>query len=397
MNTIQIPEILLPANEDIFSWAVNACDQFTSDAAYWREVEALVAEKRSTYHLIYPEIYLNDRPDERIKKINQNMREYVDGGVFKRHNGLVLVERTTPSGTRTGIVLAVDLEDYSFEKGAKSLIRSTEATILERIPPRVKIRENALIELPHIMLLYDDPENAVLNGVERGQTLYDSPLMMGGGHVKGTQIMNGERVLKAFYSLVEEKNVVARYGVNEKLLFAAGDGNHSLATAKTCWERIKAGLTEEERAAHPARYALCEAVNIYDPALSFQPIHRLVKTDKPQEFLKGFCPQGEGCAYTVVGGERRKVPFSADTPQGIRELDGYIARFIAENGGEVDYIHGESELVSFSEMGVGILLPAIAKNDFFRLIISGGNLPRKTFSMGEGNEKRYYIEGRFIK
>lgn len=397
MNTIQIPEILLPANEDIYTWAVNACDQFTSDAAYWREVEALVAEKRSTYHLIYPEIYLNDRPEERIKRINKNMREYVDGGVFKKHNGLVLVERTTPSGTRTGIVLAVDLEDYSFEKGAKSLIRSTEATILERIPPRVKIRENALIEQPHIMLLYDDPENAVLNGVERGQTLYDSPLMMGGGHVKGTQIMNGERVLKAFYSLVEEKNVVARYGVNEKLLFAAGDGNHSLATAKTCWERIKAGLTEEERAAHPARYALCEAVNIYDPALSFQPIHRLIKTDKPQEFLKGFCPQGEGCAYTVAGGERRRVPFSADTPQGIRELDGYIARFIAENGGEVDYIHGESELVSFSEMGVGILLPAIAKNDFFRLIISGGNLPRKTFSMGEGNEKRYYIEGRFIK
>lgn len=378
----------------MYAWAVNACDQFTSDNKYWEEVESLVGDKPSTLRLIYPEIYLKDNPEKRIKDINANMHSYLSNRVFKElKDGFILVERTTQSGTRTGIVLSIDLEAYDFKVGSKALIRSTEATILERIPPRVKIRENAPVELPHVMLLYNDKQNAVLSKVKRGEVLYDFDLNMGGGHAKGTYIDNSEEIIEEFYSLMENTD----YGNGEKLLFAVGDGNHSLATAKTCWENIKKGLTKEEQQTHPARFALCEAVNIYDKALFFEPIHRLVKTDRAEEFIKGYNPQGDKTAYTVVNGQKTKVQFNADVPQGIRELDSYITKFIEQNGGEVDYIHGDEEVTAFSSMGIGVILPAIGKDDFFRLIVTGGNLPRKTFSMGEGNEKRYYIEAKAIR
>jgi len=398
MNTIKAPRILLPNDDvDMTAWSVNACDQYTSNYDYWKEVEDLVGDKPSTLNLIYPEIYLKDNPEMRIAKINENMRAYLDGGVFKEIDGMILVERTTEnSGTRTGIVLAIDLEDYSFIKGDKALIRSTEATILERIPPRVKIRENAVIELPHVMLLYDDKENAVLNAVERGECLYSFNLNMGGGSVIGTKIANPEKIKDLFYSLISDENTLLKYGVNDKLLFAVGDGNHSLATAKTCWNNIKENLPKNEWENHPARYALCEVVNIYDPALFFQPIFRFVKTDKASDLQKLLNFEGKGKAYTVVNGKKEQISFCDDTPDGIRKLDQIIAQFINENGGEVDYIHGEEELCELSKQGLCVILPAIEKDDFFRLIIKGGNLPRKTFSMGEGYEKRYYIESKKI-
>ncbi len=393
MNAIKIPELLLPKDAKMELWACNACDQYTSDYAYWEKLDKFVGSAPSALRLIFPEIYLKDKPEERIKAINAQMRNYMDSGVFRQvEGGFVLVERATQSGVRTGIVLAIDLEAYDFAVGSKALIRSTEATILERIPPRVKIREKAEIELPHVMLLYDDKQNAVLNAVERGQTLYDFDLNMGGGHVKGTYVKNAEEVAQAFYKLCNSN----KYGNGEKLLFAVGDGNHSLATAKTCWEKIKATLTKEQAEEHPARYALAEAVNIYDPALTFEPIHRLVKTDKPEKFVCGLKANGDKNAYVVVNGKETKFPFDCDVPNGIRQLDSYIAEFIEENGGEVDYIHGEEELKQLSSLGVGVGLPPIAKDDFFRLIVAGGNLPRKTFSMGEGNEKRYYIEAKRI-
>lgn len=393
MDAIKIPEILLPKNADMTLWAVNACDQFTSDAGYWRELDGEVGANPSALRLIFPEIYLKDEPEKRIADINAHMLSYLKGGVFKTvKGGFILVERTTQSGKRTGIVLAIDLEQYDFKKGSKALIRSTEATILERIPPRVKIRENAEIELPHVMLLYNDENNSVLNAIKRGEVLYDFNLNMGGGKVKGTYIDNAQEIINALYKLSE-----IDYGNGEKLLFAVGDGNHSLATAKTCWENVKKNLGEEERKSHPARYALVEAVNIYDPALTFEPIHRLIKTDKPQEFFKGLKTEGGKIAYAVIDGKSVRIPFSDDVPEGIRRLDSYISEFINKNGGEVDYIHGEDEIKEFSSMGVGIMLPAISKNDFFRLIVNGGNLPRKTFSMGEGNEKRYYIEAKLIR
>ncbi|MDE7168347.1 MAG: DUF1015 domain-containing protein [Clostridia bacterium] len=390
MSAIKIPDILLPADGvDLCAWAVNACDQYTSDLPYWQKVERIAAGKPSAYNLIFPEIYLNNEPEKRIARINETMREYLSGGIFKKvSGGFILVERTTPSGTRTGIILAVDLEDYSYEKGAKTLIRSTEATIQERIPPRVEIRKNAPLELPHVMLLYNDEKNSVLNAVTRGKVLYDFDLMCGGGHIKGTYIDNSEEVKTAFYSLLIG---------SEDLLFAVGDGNHSLATAKKCWDNLKNTLSEKEKGNHPARFALVEAVNVYDKALKFEPIHRLIKTDKCDAFLKNMQTSGSGNAYIVVKGVKSQIPFNGNTPEGIKELDKYISAFLAENGGEVDYIHGEEDLIKFTENGgVGVLLPAIGKNDLFSLIKKNGNLPKKTFSMGEGYEKRYYVEAKAI-
>ncbi len=399
MNTVRIPEILLPAEGvDMQKWAVNACDQYTSDENYWKQVAEITCGTPSAYNLIFPEIYLNDKPEQRIAQINKTMREYLSGDVFKTvTGGFILVERATQSGTRTGVVLAIDLEDYSCAAGTKALIRSTEATILERIPPRVEIRKNAPVELPHVMLLYDDETNSVLNSVKRGEVLYDFDLMMNGGRVRGTYIKNPQEVTKALYALTDGERAKNKYGKNEKLLFAVGDGNHSLATAKTCWDNLKKSLSKEEQKNHPARFALVETVNIYDKALIFEPIHRLVKTQNAQAFLNGLKTSGDAEAYIVIEGKKKKIPFNRDIPNGIRELDGYISEFLKEHGGEVDYIHGENELAEFTKRGgAGVILPAIQKDDFFRLIICGGNLPRKTFSMGEGNEKRYYIEAKKI-
>lgn len=391
MGIIEIPEILLPAvGVDMQKWAVNACDQFTSDGGYWREVERLTAGSPSAYNLIFPEIYLKDDPEKRIKNINRCMREYLEGGVFREiKGGFILVERTTPSGTRRGIVLSVDLEAYSYKRGEKAAIRSTEATVEERIPPRVEIRRDAPVELPHVMLLYNDPQNTALGLVERGEILYDSDLNMDGGHVKGTYIKNSEEVKNCLLSLKDKSG----------LLFLVGDGNHSLATAKTCWDNIKITLSEEEKRYHPARFALCEVVNIYDGALKFEPIHRLVKGVDARKFLSGLKTEGKNTAYAVIEGKKEKIPFHGNIPEGIKSLDKYVAEYICAFGGEVDYIHGEKELVNLtkSEGYAGILLPAIPKDNFFGLVSEGGNLPRKTFSMGEGNEKRYYIEAKKIR
>lgn len=391
-NTVYVPEILLPAEADMTVWAVNACDQFTSDPAYWAQVEELTRGKSSTYHLIFPEIYLKDGADERIAKINSTMREYLSSGVFKTvEGGFVLVERTTAqSGMRTGLVICVDLEQYSYKKGDCALIRSTEETVLDRLPPRIKIRCDAALELPHIMLLYDDPTFSVLGAAQRGDVLYDFELNMGGGHIKGTFIKNPDDVINAFYGL-------SSCCGNGGMLFAVGDGNHSLAAAKSCWEAIKPHLSKEQLKTHPARYALCEAVNIYDPALNFHPIHRFIKTDAAEKFLSGWNINGSGRAYVVIGGVKTAVPFPENVPEGIRLADEYIASFITKNGGEVDYIHGDEELTLLTAHGAGLLLPAIEKADFFNLIKTGGNLPKKTFSLGEGCEKRYYVEAKKIK
>ena len=397
MSTIIIPQIYLPAVDDLGAWATIACDQYTCDGAYWQKLESFVGDKPSTLNLIFPEIYLGDNDSQRIARINENMRTYLASGVFRPYTGLVLVERTTRSGTRTGILLAVDLEEYSFRPASKAPVRSTEATILERIPPRVAIRKDAPIELPHIMLLYDDAYGEVLAAAERGEKLYDFELNMGGGHVKGTAITNGEEVISQLMRLSRIPESVKKYGRAEELLFVVGDGNHSLAAAKQCWDDLKSSLTPEEREVHPARFALAEAVNIYDPALRFEPIHRFVKTDKPDLFLKGMPSGGSGRAVVVIDGKRGAVHFPENIPEGIRALDEYITTFITTHGGSVDYVHGADEVAALSGDGVGILLPAISKNDLFRLVIEGGNLPRKTFSMGDGDEKRYYIEAKAIK
>ncbi len=390
---IAVPEILLPVpSVDLYAWAVIACDQHTSDQKYWDELEKIVGDKPSTLRLTLPEIYLSGDCAARIAAVRETMDEYRSKGVFRKlPRGFVLVERKTPvSPMRRGIVLAVDLEMYSYEKKSNAAIRASEATILERIPPRLKIREGASIEFPHIMLLYDDPQDTVIGALknEKLETLYDTDLNMGGGHVTGKFISDCRPVIERFNKLEKDG-----------LLFMVGDGNHSLATAKAMWEKRKEGLSEEERAVHPARYALCEAVNLYDEGIVFEAIHRVVKGVDAQKFAKSlqFSGTGEGAVY--IGGKKLPLRVSADVPAAVAEADACIARYIAENGGEVDYIHGEDALAEITREHadcVGICLPKMDKSELFPAVKKYGSLPRKTFSMGESEEKRYYIEGKEI-
>lgn len=395
---VSVPEILLPqATADMSKWAVIACDQHTSDPAYWQELEEYVKDAPSALRLTLPEIYLSDDCSDRIAAIARSMRAYREKGIFRKlDKGFVLVERSTPfSPARFGIVLAVDLEAYSYEAGAKAQIKATEATIVERIPPRLKIRESASIEFPHVMLLYDDREDSVLGALKARrdslEKLYDFDLNMGGGHVKGYFVPESDArsAAQAFSALADEDGVV----------FMVGDGNHSLATAKASWEKIKAGLSEEEQKDHPARFALAEAVNIYDDGIFFEAIHRVVKGVDPEKFAAGILPEKEGEAFLVIGGKKRACSFGKDVAGAVKKADAYIAAYTKANGGEADYIHGEEEIVRITEEqkdSVGILLPKMDKSELFATVKKHGCLPRKTFSMGESAEKRYYIEGKEI-
>lgn len=395
-SCIAVPEILLPrVGTDMHAWAVIACDQHTSDSAYWSELEQTVGEKPSTLRLTLPEIYL-DRADcaVRIGNIAKTMREYRDGGVFRKlPKGFVLVRRKTSySPVRTGIVLAVDLEEYSYEKQSNASIRATEATILERIPPRLKIRECAELEFPHIMLLYDDPQDLVLGELKGRtdlETLYDFELNMGGGHVCGQFVSEYEEVIRRFESLKKDG-----------LLFMVGDGNHSLASAKALWEKIKVNLPASEQESHPARYALCEAVNLYDEGIRFEAIHRLVKGVDTADFVKNFSGTGKGNGAFYVSGKKQSISLPEEAADAVRMVDSYISEYVSKNGGSVDYIHGEQALAQFTWENpdyVGICLPKMDKGQLFGQVQRFGSLPRKTFSMGESEEKRYYIEGKEIR
>ena len=392
-SCISAPQILLPVpSVDMTAWAVIACDQHTSDSRYWDELEKFVGDKPSTLRLTLPEIYLHGDCSDKIAKIGETMRTYAEQGLFRKlPHGFVLTERSTPYvPMRKGIVLAIDLEAYSYEKNSAALIRATEQTILERIPPRVKIREGASIEFPHVMLLYNDPQNTVLRSLEGDElpVLYDFDLNMGGGHVCGKFIRDYQKVIRAFDALA-----------GNGLLFMVGDGNHSLATAKAVWEKKKAHLSEEERLTHPARFALCEAVNLHDEGIYFEAIHRIVKGVDSEKFKKFLRPFGNGQGLLYVAGERFAFGVAENVPDAVAGVDEQIAEYIAKNGGSVDYIHGEEavrDLTKEKEDCVGICLPKMQKSDLFGLVLRGGSLPRKTFSMGESEEKRYYIEGKEI-
>ena len=391
-DCIAIPRIVLPSpSVDMQAWAVIACDQHTSDASYWEALERFVGDKPSTLRLTLPEIYLADA-DGRLAEISAAMERYAKNGVFRTlPPGVILTERKTPvSPLRRGIVLAVDLEAYSYEKKSSALIRATEATITERIPPRLKIRESAALEFPHIMVLYDDPQDTVLGPYRDTplETVYDFDLNMGGGHIRGRFLQDVGPMLEAFGALVKDN-----------LLFMVGDGNHSLATAKAMWENIKPRLSAQERKSHPARFALCEAVNLYDEGIRFEAIHRIVKGADVQKFAEGLAAKSGDCDC-ILYAQGKKIPcrLGSDAPGAVAAADEYIADYISKFGGEVDYIHGEEDLRRLAEepSSVGIALPIMDKADLFPLVKKYGSLPRKTFSMGESEEKRYYIEGRVI-
>ena len=403
-DVIQIPQMLFPATDDLSSWSVIACDQFTSNPAYWEGVKALTEGKPSSYHITLPEIYLKGDVDARVNEIHATMDEYLKNGVFRTlEPGFILVERTTPftAAPRFGLMIAVDLDAYSFETGSKAPIRATEATVVDRIPPRVKVRKGAPLELPHVLMLYNDPKNSVLGEViqnrESYEKLYDFELNSGGGHLKGYFIPQEKaKELRArFYALSGGESALSNYK-NSPLLFAVGDGNHSLASAKACWEAKKETLSDEERLSSPARYALTEAVNIYDESILFGPIHRLIRVDDRERFLSNFE------SYTAPFEEKNgMISFKGfyNPPEIIRKVDSYAGAYIETFGGEIDFIHSEEELsrlVQADPNAVGVLFNAIEKGNFFDFISQNGNFPRKTFSMGQGPEKRYYLEGKRI-
>jgi hypothetical protein len=415
MNTKRVflpADILLPKT-GLENWAVVACDQYSSQPDYWLRVEERVKDSPSALNLILPEAWLGGwKEQEHQQKIAQKMQEYQENDVFQTcENSFVYVEKTLQSGkVRCGLVGMVDLEAYDFHKGSASAIRATEETILERIPPRVAIREKADLELPHILMLADDPDNILLGSLQKNKSLlpllYDFDLMENGGHITG-YLVSGENLAlfeEAYDDYVKQSET--RYAdLNEYgLRFAVGDGNHSLATAKACWEKIKPVLSEEEAKTHPARFALAELENLHDEALEFEPIHRIlteVDTDDLLEYLKQFS----------LGHSSWPVKWYTQEQEGILYLDPSLSQlpaaliqqkldaYLKEKGGEIDYIHGEEALkaLSHNPQSIGLQLPQVDKASLFRTVIADGALPRKTFSMGHAHEKRYYLEARKIK
>ena len=409
--------ILLPKNTDMTKWSVVACDQYTSEPEYWNSVREIVGSNPSTLNLTLPEIYLEESDvEERIKKINQNMEELVNMDFFNEYSdSMIYLERTQEDGkVREGLMGIVDLEDYSYEKGSQTLIRATEKTVIERIPPRVKVRENALLELPHIMILIDDEKKNIIeslkNKVTESDIVYDFDLMKSGGHIKGYLLNNEtmDEVDERLKCLADKDYFENKYGVKDKgiLLFAMGDGNHSLATAKACYENLKKEIGEKVLSSK-SRYALVELVNLHSDALEFEAINRVIfNTDKDKllNSLKEY--------YTINkernGQEFRVVTDSIDeawyieNPKSniaVGSIQMFLDDYLKDNVGKIDYIHGEDVTKSLAskDNNVGFIFDAMAKEDLFKTVILDGALPRKTFSMGHANDKRYYLEARKIK
>ena len=405
-NCVFPAEILLPQGVDLTKWAVVACDQYTSEPAYWEDLRAFVGDAPSALDLVLPEIWLKDRPEERIGAVNARMRSDLQKGIFRKLDpGFVLTERTTPSGCRPGLVACVDLEAYSYQMNGGAMIRATEGTVPDRLPPTAAIRREAPLELPHILLLLDDRDRQVLEPLygerERFEKLYDFELNMGGGHIRGWHIPADRPVREAFEALLDPELLLKKYGSDQPLLLAVGDGNHSLAAAKVCWEEKKKQLSPEEQRRHPARFALCEIVNLHDPAIRFEPIHRVVSGVDSEAFvrcLRERFSEGEREGTLLAGGRELPVFFPASTAEAYRQVQDFVDEWLAARGGEADYVHGSASAREATARlgGVGILMPALAKEDLFPFVIRQGSLPRKTFSMGEAPEKRYYLEARSI-
>lgn len=411
MNAFLSADILLPRNVDMEKWAVIACDQFTSDLAYWQRVRQTAGNAPSTLHLILPEAELGENQAQAVAKINAAMAEYVDAGVFQVYpNSYVYVERTLANGMiRKGLVGMVDLEAYDYHPGSESLIRATEKTVLERIPPRKKVRQDAPLEFPHVLMLCDDEKMELVESVAAGKDalpkLYDFDLMEDGGHIAGW-LVQGDAAAAfdarfAAYSQTFEEKYEGLDGA--KVLLAVGDGNHSLATAKSCYEELKQNNPGVDLSSHPARFALVELENIHDPSLQFEAIHRImtgVDGKKLLADLQSICAD-EGFEITYIMGQERGKLY-LDPKKGelaIAILQNFLDGWMKENPGQIDYIHGEEEVAELAkgENAVGFLLPGMEKYQLFRGVISDGVLPRKTFSMGHAREKRYYLEGRKIK
>ena len=428
---LKIPQVYLPKHgTELARWAVIACDQFTSQPDYWQQVEQVVCENPSTFNLTLPEIYL-ERPDEaeRIKNIQDAMRKYLDSRILEPREGMIYVERGVDGKTRKGVILALDLERYDYTKGSSGLIRATEGTIMERLVTRMKIREDAVLELPHTLVLIDDPDGTVIEPLQaakgRLEELYDFDLMLGSGHLTGYAVsVDAEaQLVKSLQALARPDVFAAKYGVSDQpvLLFAMGDGNHSLASAKASWEKLKPAVGMN----HPARYALVEIENIHDEALEFEPIHRVLFGLKKDIIAAMQAHFGADFTYTQVPGAEEmlaRVNSSQDARQAIGIIGGgetfslaeiahpccnlpvgtlqaFLDHFLEQDGAEkIDYVHGEQAVCTLGAQpgNVGFYLPGMQKSDLFKTVILDGALPLKTFSMGAAHEKRFYMEARKI-
>lgn len=415
-------ELMVPKEHLRERFSVVACDQFTSQPEYWEEVDKLTEGRPSANHMIFPEVWLDKIDfDKKVASIQETTRFYLEQQIFDCYpESYIYVERIQRNGAvRKGLVGVIDLECYDYKKGSRSLVRATESTVLERIPPRVKIRDGAALESPHVMLLIDDPDRTVIEPFADRKAdmpvVYDFDLMMDGGHITGWRADHSyyESVSAALKKLGDSKTFNQRMGTSRKspILYAVGDGNHSLASAKACWETIKAGLTEEEIERHPARWAAVEVCNLHDEALVFEPIHRAVFGVDQKAFVKaltewaGAQPKGRKSTagkqcFTVLFGSKEKTLVIAEPSHTLTvgSVQKFLDEYLAQNGGKIDYIHGEDAVRELTEKGaVGILLPAMDKADLFRTVVLEGALPRKTFSMGEAWDKRYYLECRKIR
>ena len=413
MNAFLPADILMPRVEDMKKWAVIACDQFSSNPAYWERVRATAGDAPSTINLILPEAELGTAQEEaHTALINETMAKYLNENVFKTYErSFVYVERTLENGSvRKGLMGIVDLDAYDYSVGSVSAIRATEKTVVERIPPRMKVRRNAPVELPHILMLCDDHDKQLIEPIAAMKAdlplLYDFDLMEDGGHISGW-LVQGEAVeafesrLAAYTATVGEK-YVGLPGV--PMVFAVGDGNHSLATAKACYEELKAANPGKDLSNHPARYALVELENIHDEAQVFEPIHRVLMKTNPRKLLADleatWCAEGGFPVKWYIGKESGTVYLDrAKSQLAVGALQTFLDAWMKENEAEIDYIHGDEDTRQLAEQdnAIGFLLPSMEKSQLFRGVIADGILPRKTFSMGHAREKRYYLEGRAIK
>ena len=413
MSTFIPADILMPQIDSMKKWAVIACDQFSSQPEYWEEVEDYVKDAPSTLHLMLPEAKLGSKDeDEKIRKIQSTMKNYMDNHMLKTYEkSFIYVERTLQNKKiRRGIVGAIDLEEYSYTPEKEAKIRSTEKTVMERIPPRMKIRYQAPIELPHVILLCDDWKNELLEFItQRKETLtklYDFDLMQDGGHITGW-LVDGEVKEQLIEKLREyEDQMKEKYGElsKEPMYYAVGDGNHSLATAKACYEKLKQNHQWEHVENHPARYALVELENLHDDSQQFEPIHRIITGTDVQNLLSALkeqCCKEEGQEIRCYFGDREEV-LHLDLHEhqlAVDKVQTFLDEYLKDNSGCIDYIHGEDVLKKLSkqEDAIGIELPPMEKDELFPSVMTDGTLPRKTFSMGHACEKRYYIEGHAIR
>lgn len=412
-------DILIPkGNIEMYKWSVIACDQYTSEPEYWDSVYSTVGAAPSALNLILPELYLEqDGVSERINNIHSAMDKYLSNGIFDEYkDAMVYVERVQSNGIlRQGIVGAIDLEKYDFSKGSSSEVRATEATVIERIPPRIKVRQGAPLELPHIMILIDDPDCTVIEPLSANTSdmkkLYDSELMQNGGSIKGYLLDADaqEKIDRALSALADPDTFCSKYNLTDSpvLLYAMGDGNHSLATAKEFYEQLKKANPDKDFSNHPARYALAEIVNLHSDALKFEAIHRLVYDVDCDKLLSelteslGLSETNESDQYIICSckGIEKKLYISKKSSNlSVGSLQNFLDSYIKDNGGKIDYIHGTDTVKTLAEKhnGLAFILPDMDKSQLFPTVIKDGALPRKTFSMGHAEDKRFYIEARKI-